>query len=280
MPVEPGIVMSVGPMHGECCAQLLQRLALCSLRGRCRGTVLRRAPLANHAEVVRRAGRLQLDATFQRAIVEPVQHPLVLFRGNHLLGGDIHAATHRHQQECVQRIRPDRLRQFEHLRKLMGIVAGDRRVDLHRHAQIFQIAETGDGGIECAGNAAESIVSQRIGAVQADGNALHAAVDDLLRDLFRDQRAIRGQRHAQAFVRAITRQLENIRTEERFATAEHQDGSRNFGNLIDDIARRLGGKIGGRTQFRRAGPAMDAAEITAFGQLPENQAGLVLAYLI
>ena len=122
----------------------------------------------------------------------------------------------------------------------MGIVAGDGGVDLHRHAQIFQISETGNGGIECAGNAAESIVSERIRAVEADGDALHAAIDDHARDMLGHQRAIGGQRHAQTFVRAITRQLENIRTEERLATAQHQDGSGHGGNLIDDVARCLG----------------------------------------
>ncbi len=186
--------------------------------------MLRDAPLANHAEVVRRAGRLHFDAAFERAIVEPVQHPLVFFRRNHLFGGDIHAATYRHQQEGVQRVRSERLRQFEHLRKLMGIVAGDGGVDLHRHAQILQIAEAGNGGIEGSGNAAETIVGKRIRAVQADGHALHAAIDDHARDVLGHQRAIRGQRHPQTLVRAITRQLKNIRTEERFAAAQHQDG--------------------------------------------------------
>src|SRR5271157_1832239 len=94
------------------------------------------------------------------------------------------------------------------------------------------------------------------------------------------QRAIRGQRHAQTFVRAVTRQLENIRTEERFATAQHQDRSGYGGNLIDDVARRFGGKVGGGTQFRSGGSAMDAAQIAPFSQLPENQAWLVLAHLV
>ena len=107
----------------------------------------------------------------------------------------------------------------------MGVVAGDGGVDLDRHAQVLQISETGNGGIESAGNAAESIVGERISAVQADGDALHAAIDDHAGDVLGNQSAIRGQRHAQTFVRAITRQLENIRTIERFAAAQHQDGS-------------------------------------------------------
>ncbi len=86
---------------------------------------------------------------------------------------------------------------------------------------------------------------KRIGAVQANGNAPHAAIDDHARDVPGNQRAIGGQCHAQTLVRAITRQLENIRTEERFATAKHQDGSGHRDNLIDDIACSLGGEVGG-----------------------------------
>ena len=67
----------------------------------CLGTAFGDPSLANHAEVMGRTGCLQLDATFERAIVESVQHALVLFRGNHLLLGDIHATPYRNQQEGV-----------------------------------------------------------------------------------------------------------------------------------------------------------------------------------
>ena len=126
----------------------------------------------------------------------------------------------------------------------MRIVAGDGRVDLHRHAQVLQIAETGNGGIERARNAAERVVGKRIGAVEADGNALYAAVDDLLRDMLCDQRSVGCQRHAQAFVRAISRQLENIGAEKWLTAAQNQNRIRYLGDLIDDVAGRLGGKIG------------------------------------
>ncbi len=162
----------------------------------------------------------------------------------------------------------------------MSVVPGDRCIDLYRHTQILQVEETGNGGIKCTRNAAECIVSKRVRAVQTDGNTLYAAVDDFLRDVLRNQSAIRGQCHAQALVRAIARQPENVGTEQGFATTEHQDGRRDRCNLVDDVQRYLGREVGGRTQFRSAGPAMDAAEITSFGQLPENQAWLVLAYLI
>src|ERR1700680_1823023 len=129
----------------------------------------------------------------------------------------------------------------------MGIVAGDGRIDLHRHTQIFQITEASNGSIECAGNTAEAVGRKRVSPVQTDGDATDAAVDDHLRDLPGNQRAIRGQRYAQTLVCAISRQLEDIRPEEWLTSAQHQDGSGNLGNLIDDIACSLGGEIIWRT---------------------------------
>ena len=125
----------------------------------------------------------------------------------------------------------------------MGIVAGDGGVDLHRHAEILQIVETGDGGIECAWDPAECIVSKRVSAVQANRNPADSAIDDLLRNLPGNQRAIRGQRDAQALVCAVARQLKNVLAEERLATAQHKDGRRNCGNLIDDVARGFSREI-------------------------------------
>jgi hypothetical protein len=127
----------------------------------------------------------------------------------------------------------------------MSIVAGDGGVDLHRHAQTLQIAETGNGGIERARNPAEGIMSSRIGAIEADGHALYAAVDDHARNVLGHQRAVCRQRNSKTLVRAIARQLENIGTEEWFAPAQHQNGSRHGSNLVDDIARRFGREIRG-----------------------------------
>ena len=119
MPVEPGIAISVGPIAGaiaEACCALFNpgapqhRTAAAAAVG----TVFRSPALPDHAEIVRRTCRLHLDATFERLIVEPVQHALVLFRRNHLFSSDIHSAADRHQQERVERVCAKRPCQFEH----------------------------------------------------------------------------------------------------------------------------------------------------------------------
>ncbi len=77
--------------------------------------------------------------------------------------------------------------------------------------------------------------------------------------------AVGGECYAQSFVGAVTRQLKNIGTEERFAATQYQNGSGHFGDLIDDIAGGFGGEIGGSAQFGGGGAAVDAAEIASFG---------------
>ncbi len=126
---------------------------------------------------------------------------------------------------------------FQHVGQFDGIVLGDRHVDLHRHAELFQILEAVDGRVEGSGNSAEGVVGLGIGAVQGDGDALDAGVDNLLRHFLGDQGAVGGQGDAQTFVGGILRELEDIRAIERFAAGKHQDGIRECGNLIDDVQR-------------------------------------------
>ena len=94
---------------------------------------------------------------------------------------------------------------------------------------------------------------------------------DLLRNVFGDQRAVGGQRDAQAAAGGIFGQLEDIGAVKRFASAEHEDGISEVGNLGDDVERFLGGQIVGRHQLRRRGAAMNASQVAALGDLPENQ---------
>jgi len=153
----------------------------------------------------------------------------------------------------------------------MRVVAGDRGVDLHRHAESFDVSKSGDRGLEGARNAAEPVVGGCIDAVKTDSHTFYTTGDDLVRDFFGDQGSIGGQRNAKTFVRAILRQLKNIFSEKGLATAQHQNRRGDGGNLIDDVLCRLGGEIVRRAEVGSAGTAMDAAQIAAFRQLPKNQ---------
>src|SRR5512133_3546990 len=80
------------------------------------GAAVSGTALARDAEVVRRTGRLQLDAALEGLVVEPVQHLLVFLGRNHLLGGNVDTATYRNEQERVQRISAQAAREIEDLR--------------------------------------------------------------------------------------------------------------------------------------------------------------------
>src|SRR5579872_698711 len=177
----------------------------------------------------------------------------------------------------MQRIRTHRPRQFENLRQLVRIVAGNCRIDLYRHAQFLEIAKAGNGRIESAGNSPETVVGNRICAVEADCNTLYTALDNFARDGLRNQSTVRGQRRAQAFFGGVASQFEYVLTKERFTSAQHKNGVGHFGNLVDNFFCEIGRKIGGRAEFRSAGTAMNATEIASFRQLPKYQAWLVWA---
>ncbi len=127
--------------------------------------------LRAHPEVVRRAGRLQVDRDVLGSVVEPVQHPLVLVRRQHLAVGDAHPATDRHQHEDVQRVRAERQREVEQRREFRHVVPGDGRVDLDRHARVAQEPQAVHRLRVRSRNAAERVVGRRHRTVQADRHA-------------------------------------------------------------------------------------------------------------
>jgi hypothetical protein len=114
------------------------------------------------------------------------------------------------------------------------IVASDGGINLHRYAEILQVAEAGDGGVEGSGNAAEAVVGDTVRSIKTDGDTLHAAIDDHARGLFADQGSVSRGHDAQAFFGAVTRELEDIGTIEWFSAAEQKNGTGDTGNLIDD----------------------------------------------
>ncbi len=101
---------------------------------------------------------------------------------------------------------------------------------------------------------------------------LTAGFDDLLRDFLGDQGSVGGQGDPQALIGGVPRQLEDVRTIERLAAGEHQDGVGEGGDLIDDVQALRGGQVVGRGKLGGGGAAMHATQITAFGDFPKNQA--------
>src|SRR6266516_2429951 len=81
-----------------------------------------------------RTGRLQIDRTRLRLLVEPAQRPFVLFRCQHVGGDELEAAANWPEYEEVQGLGAFGVRLVEQCRQLAAVVPGNRGVDLDRDA--------------------------------------------------------------------------------------------------------------------------------------------------
>ena len=108
-------------------------------------------PLAHDAEVMRGAGRLQLQLAAHLGVVHPVEHRLVLLRRDLLVVGDLHTAADRHEQEQMQGDGADFFGQGQRLRHLVDVVPGDGGVDLERQPDSAQMADTRQRAVERPG---------------------------------------------------------------------------------------------------------------------------------
>ena len=96
---------------------------------------------AHDAEVMRRAGRFEVDLPFDGSIVNPVERLLIFIRLEHDVFGQFHAAPNRYEHEDMQRISAEFQRQIVHAVQLLVVVLGDRGVDLHAHVKLTQGAK-------------------------------------------------------------------------------------------------------------------------------------------
>lgn len=98
----------------------------------------------------------------------------------------------------------DFAKKFEHYGKLVRIEASDGGINLHRHAEILQVAGAGDGGVEGSGmplklSCVISSAPSRLMATRC------TPLSTIMRGLFADQSSDSGERDAQAFFGAVTR---------------------------------------------------------------------------
>ena len=123
---------------------------------------------------MRGAGGFEVHHHRLRLVVPPVEDLLVLPGGDHLLLADLDAAPDGHEEEDMESVCAEVLRQLEDLRELVGVVFGDRRVDLNGHASRAEAFEARDGRFERSGDHPERVVRGGVGPVEADGDALEA----------------------------------------------------------------------------------------------------------
>ena len=226
---------------------------------------------------MRGAGGFEVNLVFLGAIVHPVQHALVFLGRQHVRRGNLHTAADRHEHEQVQRVGF----QFQRLRvqhiDLMDVVFGDGAIDLHAHAEAAQMAKSVQRGGQRTRLAAETVVRDFVGAVDADGHAANAAIDDGVSHAFVDERAVGGQRDRQTVVARVRGDLENVGTKKRFAAGKHEDGFGEFGKLTHKRQRLVGRHVGFHQLLAHVETAaMDAFEVAPGSCLPEEESQLVI----
>ena len=131
---------------------------------------------------------------------------------------------------------PQGLRQLEDVRQLFHVVAGDAGVDLGGDTQFPEVLESCDGGVKCPGLAAESVVREPVGPVQADGNTDDPGVLDPVGHGLIDERAVGGQGYPHVLADGALGNIEDIPPPKRLPATQNQDQWGIFRNLIDDFA--------------------------------------------
>ena len=190
------------------------------------GETARGGLLAHDAVIHGRAGGFEVQFIAQRDGLreEPGEQLFHALRGKALPFGQFPPAPHRHQQEKMQRIRAELLRQFQQFGQFMRVVRARAHVDLQRQPG----AAYGGAPAQCRGMAArlpaEGVMCLRAGAIQADAHALDAGCREATRQRVIQQCAVARQRDAGEDRAKVLGDGEEIRAQQRLTTAEDDDG--------------------------------------------------------
>ena len=128
------------------------------------------------------------------------------------------------------------LDEVEDLVELARVMLVDRETQADALADGDAILDALHGLLVRALDAAELIVDV-FEAVERDADIADADILDALRDLARDQRAVRRERRAHARFLCVLCELKEVRTNERLTAREQQDRHMERGEVIDELLR-------------------------------------------
>jgi len=216
------------------------------------------------------AGGFQVHVRGLAEVVDPVEHFLVL-PGRDDLGAKLCRAARGHEQEDVPGRRAELVGQMEDVLEVAHVVPGDRGVDLELHAGGFEVVDAAKRPFEGAGHAPEGVVVGGGWRVDGDRAAGDARGLDLPGVFRRDERPVGRHDAAQVMVPRVAHEIEDVRSQQRFAAGEDDDRIAGLGKGVDE---RLG--IGGIELPRPGietglGPAMLAGEVAGPGHFPGDQ---------
>ena len=168
------------------------------------------------------------------------------------------------------------MRPIDHLRQFL-IIHG-LRTEVHLESQPVPLArlDACESGFPCARHATESIVFLGLERIDTDAHAHHADLDQLLCHPVIDQHAVGPKHHHEAELHGVARDVENVGTDEWFATRDHEEATLvDLGNLIDELVAFFGREFvipAGRL-CRRIEIAMVALEIAALREVERDEIG-------
>ena len=219
--------------------------------------------------VHRRGGGFDIERRLLGQVVQPVEDPFVLFGADHPrhLG-----APGGHQEEHRPLHGANFLDERHHLRQVIDVMARDGRIDLGADAHLLGVAQDVHGALPRAFHLAEVIVDCGARRVQAEGDAPDACLGGLLQAFDGRQGGRRGgQRAAQALLRGIGDQFEQVAAHHRVAAGEDQDRAAEIGQPVDQAQPFLGVQFIGIALVLGVGAAVHAGISARTRHLPGNR---------
>ena len=127
-----------------------------------------------------------------------------------------------------------RLDEVEDAVELLDVVVVDRKAQADALADGHAVLDALHGLLIGAVDTAELVVDI-LESVERDADVADADILDALGDLARDQRAVRRERRAHAFLLRVSRELEEIRADQRLAAREQQHRHVEVREIIDEL---------------------------------------------
>ena len=161
------------------------------------------------------------------------------------------------------------LDEIEDLVQLAGVMLVDREAQAHAlphgHAVLDALHRLLVGTLDAA-----ELVVDILEPVQRNTDVAHADILDALRNLARDQRAVRGERRAHTRLLRILSQLEEIRTDQRLAAREEQHGHAKFCEVVDELLRLVRRELVLIFLRIRTHIAMHALQVAGLRRVPDD----------
>jgi len=229
--------------------------------------LLRALPLAQPEERLHERGRTAADA------LDPGQIGQDALVGRGVDVGQVLAAAGPHEEEEVQDLCAELLRQVDHRRDLGHVPVGHRHVQREVELGVAQDPRRPQGGVPRARQVAKRVVLRAIGRVEADRRAEDPVRAHALRLGLAQQHAVGAQHRREILLRRVGGDVPDVLAEQRLAPREDQEDvgidERDLVHHSPALRRRqLAPRVG---PGKRRHIAVRALQIAPLRQIPRHR---------